>query len=574
MAIRERHAIFGALVLGLTLGSGCYAGVGDFGKDGAGQDGGENDSDGEDPDGEGPDLGDPAEMPAPTTRFFRLTHQQWENTVQDLFGFSEPTGLSSEFRADPFVGGFLFDNNALSLEVDQALWQGYQRAAVDVAQMVVADPALVAALAPDTGDEATRRTEFIRSFGRRAFRRPLTDAQVSELEALFDAGTSLYEETAGFEAGMRLVLEAMLQSPWFLYRVEPSEEVDGQVIRLDSFEIASRLSFFLWNSMPDDELLDLAEAGQLGDPVVVEEQARRMLDSDKAVEVVEHFHHQLLHVEKFTQAAPSPAFYPDAPEDLGQLAVQEHDLFLEHSIFGQDGSWRDLLTSTETFVNDDLAAIYGVEGTFGEEFTRVDLPANERRGIFTQVGFLAANATSVNPDPIHRGAYLAATIACHTIAAPPDNVPPVPEPEPDATNRETVVAHTEAPGTECLGCHKPLINPYGFPFEGYDSTGAFRTVDNGQPVDASATVILGSGNTVEVNDAVELAEAMAADERVHSCYMEHWMEFAMGRPYDELDAPLVDRLSVDSLDDIGIKDLLIEFTKSRPFLTRSIEEIQ
>lgn len=574
MAILERHAIFGALVLGLSLGSGCYSGVGDSNGGDGGMSGGDaGDSDG-DPDGEGPDLGPAEEMPAPTTRFFRLTHQQWENTVQDLLGLPQPTGLSSEFRADPFVGGFLFDNNALSLEVDQALWQGYQRAAVEVAQMVVSDPALVASLAPDTGDEATRRTEFIRSFGRRAFRRPLTDAQVSDFEAIFDGGRTLYEDTAGFEAGMRLTLEAMLQSPMFLYRVEPSEEVDGEIIRLDSFEVASRLSYFLWNSMPDDELLDVAEAGQLGDPAVVEEQARRMLDSHRAVAVVEHFHHQLLEVEKFTLAAPSPAFYPDAPEDLGELAVQEHDLFLQHSVFDQDGSWTDLLTSTQTFVNDDLAAIYGLAGTFNDEFTLVDLPTDQRRGIFTQIGFLVANATSVNPDPIHRGAYLARTIACHTIAAPPDNVPPVPSPEADATNRETVVAHTEAPGTECLGCHKPLINPFGFPFEGYDSTGAFRTIDNGQPVDSATSVIMASGTTVEVNDAVDLAEAMAADASVHSCYLEHWTEFAMGRPYHEADAALIERLSTDSLDDAAIKDLLIEFTKSRPFLTRSTEEMQ
>lgn len=573
MAIRERHAIFGAMVLGLTLGTGCYSGVGDFGKDGGGQSGGDaGDSDG-DPDGEGPDLGPAAEMPAPTTRFFRLTHQQWENTVQDLFGLPEPTGLSAEFRADPFVGGFLFDNNAMSLEVDQALWQGYQRAAVDVAELVVTDPALVAELAPDTGDEATRAAEFIRSFGLRAYRRPLSDAEVAELQALFEGGKTLYEDTTGFEAGMRLVLEAVLQSPWFLYRAELSQDVDGDIIRLDSYEVASRLSYFLWGSMPDEELLDLAAADQLGDPAVVEEQTRRMLESPKAEAVVERFHHQLLEVEKFTRTAPSPAFYPDAPEDLGELAVQEHDLFMRHTVFDQDGSWRDLLTSTETFVNDDLARIYGVEGSFGDEFTRVDLPASERRGIFTQVGFLVANATSVNPDPIHRGAYLARTIACHTIAAPPDNVPPVPAPEENATNRETVVAHTEAPGTECMGCHKPLINPFGFPFESYDSTGAFRTVDNGQTVDASSTVILGSGS-VEVKDALDLAEAMAGDEQVHQCYLEHWMEFAMGRPYEEMDAPLVERLSTESLDDTSVKELLVELTKSRPFLTRSTEEMQ
>jgi len=572
MAKRERHGIVGALVLGLGLSTGCYSGIqalDDNGGLSGGEDAGEDEGEGEGDDG----LGPVEEMPAPTTRFFRLTHQQWENTVQDLFYLDEPTGLSSELRADPLVGGFMFDNNALSLEVDQALWSGYQRAGVEMAEIAVNDAAILGAIAPDNADEAARAADFIRNFGLRAFRRPLTDAELVDYQDLFDSGASLYTETTGFEAGARLVLEAMLQSPYFLYRVETSEEIAQDVIPLGSWEVASRMSYFLWNSMPDAELFDAAEADELGDAERVETEARRMLDDPKAEAVVQHFHHQVLQVDKFMSVDPSPAFYPDAPEDLGELATQEHDLFLTHTVFGQDGSWRDLLTSTETFVNDDLAALYGLGGSFGEDFERVDLDATERRGLFTQIGFLAANATTVTADPIHRGAFLARVIACHTIAAPPDVVPPLPAPDADATNRQTVVAHTEAAGSTCLACHKPLINPFGFPFENYDSTGAFRTVDNGQTIDAKATVALAEG-TVEVDGALDLASAMAEDERVHQCYMEHWLEFAMGRPYDAMDDPLVERLATDSLDDVGVKELLVSFAISRPFLTRATEEMQ
>lgn len=566
----------GILVLGLAMGSGCYSGVHEFGRDGGGLEGGDGADAGDDADdGAGDDgLGPADEMPPATTRFFRLSHVQWENTVQDLLRLPEPTGLSSELRADPFVGGFIFDNNVLSLEVDQALWAGYQRAAVELAELAVTDPEILAAIAPDEGlDEATRAREFVASFGLRAFRRPLDEAELDDYLALFDRGPELYEDTTGFAAGVRLVLEGMLQSPHFIYRVEDSEEIVGNVIPLDSWEIASRLSYFLWNTMPDDALLAAAAAEELGDVDAVRTQALRMLESPRAQAVVERFHHQLLRVDRFASADPSPAFYPEVPEDLGMLATAEHEAFLRHTVFEGDGSWGDLLTSTETFVNDELAKLYGLEGTFGAELTRVDLDPAERRGLFTQIGFLAANSTSANPDPIHRGVFLAKHIVCHTIAAPPDDIPPIPAPDATQTNREAVEALTEAPGSECVACHSQLINPFGFAFEGYDATGAFRTSDNGKAVDSTATVVLGDGQ-VAVSSALELVEAMAIDAKVHECYARHWLEFAMARPHEDMDDPLTDRLGAESLEDMSVKDLLVELAVSRPFLTRSVEEMQ
>jgi Protein of unknown function (DUF1592)/Protein of unknown function (DUF1588)/Protein of unknown function (DUF1595)/Protein of unknown function (DUF1587)/Protein of unknown function (DUF1585) len=575
MATGQDYGRVGMLVLGLTMGSGCYAGIHDHddgGLDGgdAGEDGGEDA--GED-DGGDDGLGPADEMPAATTRFFRLTHAQWENTVQDLLQLPEPTGLSSEFRADPFVGGFIFDNNAVSLEVDQALWSGYQRAAVAVAELAAGDPTIIAAIAPaDAADEAARAREFVTDFGLRAFRRPLTDEELATYEELFQRGPELYDDTTGFEAGVRLVLEGMLQSPHFLYRVEGSEDIAGDVIPLDSWEIASRLSYFLLNTMPDEALLAAAAADELRDAEAVRTQALRMLETPRAAAVVERFHHQLLQVDRFGNADPSPAFYPDAPEGLGLLATEEHRQFVRHTVFEQDGSWGDLLTSTETFVNGELAKLYGLPGEFGTEFTRVDLDPAERRGLFTQIGFLVANSTSANPDPIHRGVFLAKHIACHGIAAPPDEIPPIPAPDETQTNREAIEALTEVAGSECVGCHSSLINPFGFALEGYDATGAFRTVDNDKPVDSASNVLLGDG-PVPVSNGVELAEALAADAQVHECYAQHWLEFAMARPHEETDTPLTGRLATESLEDLSVKELLVELTVSRPFLTRSAEEM-
>ncbi len=576
MAATQRQVIVGSMLLGLVSSTGCYSGLSEFGNDEGELSGGDAGEDaGEDVGEEGGDdgLGPADELPTPTTRFFRLTHQQWENSVQDLLGLSEPTGFSSEFRADPFEGGFIFDNNAVALEVDQALWSGYQRAAVDVAVMVADDPSIIDFIAPPQADEAARARTFVETFGLRAFRRPLSETEVTDFVALFDRGDELYEDTTGFAAGVRLVLEAILQSPHFLYRVERSEEIVDDVIPLDEWEVASRLSFFLWNTTPDDELLDAAAAGRLDDAEMIREQALRMVDSDKAHDVVRSFHDQLLQVQRFGSANPSPMFYPDAPENLGALATQELGMFLEHVVFGENGSWRDLLISTQTFVNDELAPLYGLSGDFSSEFERVELDPTERRGLFTQIGFLAANSTAVNPDPIHRGVFLAKHILCHQISAPPDDIPPVPAPDPTQTNREAVVALTEIEGSECIGCHKSLINPFGFAYENYDAVGSFRTLDNDRDVDATATVLLGDA-AVPVDDAVDLAEAMAEDTKVHHCYAKHWMEFAMARPHSDNDDPLLDRLADGSLADLSVKDLMVEMATSRPFLTRAAEEIE
>lgn len=513
------------------------------------------------------------ELPAPTTRFFRLTHAQWENTVVDLFYLDEWTGFSSNFRADPLTGGYLFSNSATSLEVDQALWGGYQRAAADVAAMITADQALLAAVLPiDGGDDAARGEAFVREFGRRAFRRPLSEEEVVSYNARFAGASDLYEEVDGFDAGVRLIIETMLQSPNFLYRVEASEEADGDVIALSSFEVASRMSYFFWDSMPDDDLLDLAEDDALTSNAMIEEQARRMLDDPRASDVIESFHDTVFEGEKMENAAPSASIFPNVPETFGELARDEFHHFVDDVVLSRDGGIRELLTSSRAFVNADLATIYGIEGTFGTELEPVELDGSQRRGILTQIGFLAANASSVNPDPIHRGKFLAERIVCAELPAPPDVIPPLPDVSGE-TNRESIEQLTEQPGSSCAGCHSTLINPYGFPFENYDAVGGWRVQDDGFDVDASATITL-DGVEHNVGNALELIDVLAASPSVHSCYLQHWVEFAAGRPAAPEDDPLVTRLGTLSADDdTSVKDLLVALVTSQPFLTRSTEEL-
>jgi len=519
--------------------------------------------------GEGDDLPEGVVLPAPHTRASRLTHAQWERTVQDLFGLDGPTGLSGSFRTDSLPGSSTFDNPGGDLVVDQVLWPSYQSAAADVADMATNDPAILGRIAPDTGNPET----FIRDFGMLAHRRPLTDDEVTEYVNVFETAAGLYGPLDERTSGVRLVLEAMLQSPHFLYRVEQSAERDGRLIPLDGYEIASRLSYALWNSMPDEELFAAAAAGMLSDPEAVATQARRMLDDPRAHDVVVDFHRQLFDVESYAAISPSEMDFPDADPNLGQYAMREHDLFVEEIVFGRDGDYRELLTSSDTFVNEELARIYEVSGTFSaDEFELVSLDETRRRGVFTQVGFLAANATSRLPDPIHRGVFIAERIACVHIESPPDDTP-APAPEPGLTNRGTIELHTEQPGSVCAGCHAQIINPFGWPFENFDAIGMWQTIDNDQPIDPTGSPPI-DGVPTPVENAAQLADVLSDSTYAHECYVRHWIEYALGRPAEPEDQALVADLGLRSRDgELSVKELLVQLVSSRAFLTRSTEEV-
>lgn len=525
------------------------------------------------PDGDG--AGGPgegaADTPAPTSRFPRLTHGQWERSVRDLFRLdADAPTFSTGFRADPSLSGFVFDEDGGRLSVDETLWVAYQRAAAELAAHVTGDPARLARiLPPDGGDEAARARAFVQSMGRRAWRRPLAPDEVDALVAVYEAGRTRYPGVAPFTAGVRLVIEALVQAPAFVYRVERSDRVEGGAIPLDGFEVATRLSYALWGTTPDDALLDRAASGALTRPEVVREEALRLLSDPRATDTVTRFHGQLLDVGGFDGIRPSSAAFPDVPEDLGRRAATAQDLFVR-ALYEEGASWSDLLTSSEAFVDAELARLYGLDGEFGDAFVRVALDPARRRGLFTQIGFLARNATSTDPDPIHRGVFLSKRIACNPLGAPPDDIPPLPAPM-GRTNREVVEDHTEQPGSACARCHEAAINPFGFAFEHYDAVGAWRDTDAGYPVDAAAEPLLG-GQRVVVEDGVALAGALAASDAVHRCYAEHLLEFLHARPKASADAPLVDRVAAMSLDGASIRALILELVTSRAFLTRALPE--
>ena len=529
----------GFCVLASLLLAGCYYGwegpdgkadgggpASDSADDGAGDggDGDDGDDDGDDTDG---DDQPPVEEHEQDSQFPRLSHLQWENTVRDLFELDEITGLSDSFVGDPVAGGF--DNAGAEFEVGATLWADYQNAAEALAEIVIADNAVFDRITPaDTGQDASARgREFVETFGRKVYRRPLTNAEIDELSAVFDSAGSNYDDLDPFAAGVHLTLQAMLQSPYFVYRVVDGEPSDNGRIKLDGYEVASRLSYALWNSMPDPTLFDAAESGALDDADGVREQAARMLLDDKARDTVRDLHRQVLKVDLYLDRSKDPDLYPQFNAGLGPLMQEEAYRFIEDVVFDQGQGYAELLTSTHTFANAELAALYGIaDGPAGNGFERVELDATERSGMLTRLGFLMSRAYQIDPDPIHRGAFISFELLCNEQPPLPDDVSAV-EPDPTKTNRQRVEDHTGT-GTCGAGCHNVLINPAGFAFENYDAIGAWRTIDNGQPVDAAAAFTF-DGEQQEYENAVEFSNIMADSKQAHDCYTRHLLEYMYGR---------------------------------------------
>ncbi len=548
--------------------TGCYVGVDPAAQD-AGDDVGESGTDGADTGTTGDGDGDPA---LDTTRFPRLSHRQWENTVRDLFVLDATTGFSSLFIGDPQSGKF--DNTASDLDVTQTLWSDYQRAAEQVAELVTSSPDLLSRIVPDDlpenqADPSVKAKAWIEQFGARAYRRPLTAEEIETHWQLFSQGVDLYTDLDDFTAGVNLSIQAFLQSPQFLYRIEAGSEPnqDG-LIPLSGYELASKLSYMLWNSMPDAELFAAAGAGELDTSAGVLVQAARLLDDPRAHETIADFHAQLLDHDHYLDLFKSDSVYPEFDSEvMGPAMQRETQAFIDAVVFADEGGFAELLTEPFTYVNADIAWVYGLTDTYGDEFVRADLDASQRSGILTQLGFLASNAYSVDPDPIHRGVRTVRNLLCTPLPNPPDNVPPLPPTMAGTTNRERVDNHT-GEGTCGAGCHSSIINPIGFSFEHYDAIGGWRDLDNGLPIDASGSFAL-DFEVKTFDDAIELGQIAANSPQVHACYVGHLIEYAWARDTGATDQTLIDDLAGRSVaGDLSIRDLLIELTQAQGFLTR------
>jgi len=478
------------------------------------------------------------------TRVQRLTNRQWENAVSDILHFQQPHELSAAFLA-PLAGVTTFDNNERVLFVDPQRFIDFEAGAEAAAAIATGTAEALAALY--TGDDAPG---FVRVFGRRAFRRPLTTDEETKYQNVFARGEQLYG--AGFAQGAALVVRAMLQSPHFLYRTELGPADDP----LSAYELASKLSFWLLGTTPSESLLDAAAAGTLASTEALVSTARQMLEDPRAIAVMRDFHGQLLHVAYLESISKSlPEFDPAINSELGLASNAFFDL-----IFGQNFGLRELLTSKQAYVGPGLAPFYGLKVPAGRLELRDVGPA--RSGYFMQVPFLMLWSSNTQTSPIERGSQLERALLCGPERPSPLNVIPSLPVVANQTTRQRTTQLTASCGATCHS----YIDPLGFAFENFDGLGKQRELDNGQPIDTTGVYPLAEG-VASFADGNELMKVLANSTQVHTCYSKHLTSYALGRDLAESDRPVLESLGKVSQSQ-SLKELIVALVQGPMFRTR------
>jgi mono/diheme cytochrome c family protein len=415
------------------------------------------------------------------------------------------------------------------------------------------------------GQEATCAKQILATLARRAYRRPVTDAEVSVLLNFYTEGRS----NGTFDAGVEKALRAVLISPDFLYRIEadPTTSASNAVSRLNDLELASRLSFLLWSSIPDDELLDAASQGKLKDPAMLERQVRRMLKDDRSSALAANFAGQWLRLRNVTGAFPNDALFPNFSDNLRQDFVKETELFFG-SIVKENRSVVELLTADYTFLNETLAKFYGIPTIHGNEFRRVTLTDPNRFGLLGKASFLTVTSYPNRTSPVGRGKWILENILGAPPPPKPANVPDLPE---NGTSgkphsmRELMVQHRANPA--CAGCHSRM-DPLGFALENFDAVGRWRTIaESGEKIDASGLLPDGS----KFSGPAELRTMLAKNrEQFVTVVAEKLLVYALGRGLEYQDAPAIRQMVRRSeATDYNFDSLLLGLVKSTPFTMRS-----
>jgi hypothetical protein len=417
-------------------------------------------------------------------------------------------------------------------------------------------------------EERQCATAILSKLARRAYRRPVTDSDMSGLLRFYDEGRRT-NGIGGFEAGIEMALRAMLASPKFVFRVErdPAGIAAGRVYALNDLELASRLSFFIWSSIPDEELLAVAEARRLRDPKTLARQIQRMLADSKSQALVENFAGQWLHIRNLRSATPDKNDFPNFDHTLRQAFERELELFVG-SIIREKRSVLELLTADYTFVNERLALHYGIPNIYGSHFRRVSVDET-RRGLLGKGGILLVTSHADRTSPVVRGKWILDNLVGSPPPAPPPEVPALPDAPGGTplTMRARMEQHRANPA--CANCHK-LMDPLGLALENFDAVGAWRTEDNGEPVDTSGQ--LADGTTI--NGAIDLREALLKRPDVLvSTVAEKLLTYALGRGLEPEDMPAVREIVRQAeRDNYRFVSLIEGVVNSTPFRMRKAEE--
>ncbi len=420
-------------------------------------------------------------------------------------------------------------------------------------------------------EDAACAVTLYEAFAERAFRRPLTDDERAWLSESWAA----LPPAASLALRLETIAELILQAPQFLYLYTEGAP-SGAVNVLNGHERAQRLSYFLWDSLPDAALLAAAEGGELDTSAGMRAQAERMLADERAKPVLRSFLAEWLELDgaailpSLEDTPKNAQLFPDFDDVLRRSMRREVEMFMDHVMFEEDGSLDALFSSTRAYVNAPLAKLYGVTGpASADEWAWVDLDPTERAGMLTRAGFLAVHATQNVTSPIRRGVYMLTEVLCVDLPSPPANVDntPVEATEGDAESvREATLRRTS--GASCAGCHTE-INELGFAFEHYDAVGTWQDQEGetGSVIDATATLSnAGNGLDGPVNGAIELSARLARSPEVARCVTHKWFEVALRRSPVELDACSIQQIEAKTAEGRSIRELLLAMVESDAFL--------
>jgi hypothetical protein len=508
----------------------------------------------------------------------RLTHSQYNHTVRDLLG--EPSQPADAFPNEDFINGF--KNQADGLGVSPLQAEAYSRAAERLALAAFrgGDHRRLIPRAPASPTDADGAAEFVRQFGLKAFRRPLNDDETRRYTGLFLEEASRAQD---FHAGASVVVEAMLQSPHFLFRVERGAGGPGA-----PYEVASRLSYFLWDTMPDDALLHRAGLGELATAAQVEAEARRMLDDPRARAAFDEFLAQWMRFDRVREATRDRRRFREFNGELAAAMVEETRRLFHHLVW-EDRDFREFFTAGYTFVNADLARLYGLPEP-AEDFARVDYPPDSgRSGVLGHGSFLVLTSKPAETSPTARGLFIRNQFLAQQIPPPPAGVntvlPAVTEDAP-LTNRQRLDIHLNSEA--CAGCHR-LIDPIGLGFEQYDAIGVFRETmvlqfpgPRGEPARARRPItrelaVDTSGSIEGQEDSAfttprELGRLLAESKTCQRAIVKQVFRYAFGRQETPNDQPVIDELLV-KFRDSGFRfcELIVALVTSDLFLQKGSE---
>ncbi|MGV3623523.1 MAG: DUF1592 domain-containing protein [Archangium sp.] len=502
------------------------------------------------------------DSPTPgTAPLRRLSHEEYRNIITDLFGDEALSrNVTKDFISDPISLGFT--NSARFLDVKLVMAQEYMKAAEALAARSVTS-ANLPTIAPchATGDEACARA-VIDTVVHKLYRRALTTDEVNKYLAIYRQGRM----NTNFATGVEWMLLAAFQSPNFLYRPEVEGSLEQRAVA--PYELANRLSFFLWRSMPDEALLTAAETGKLVTRADVEREARRMLTDEKADRVFEFFE-QWLDIDELPSMARNPTAFPGLSPTLANELREEARQYVKHTVLEDGVSLQEFLTAQYTWVNGSLANHYNLSGVTGSQYQKVSWTSGKRGGLFMLSGSLVSHDKQTRTSIVNRGLRVRTLLLCQTVPSPPDDVPlslgPI---DATASQGDRLAAHRT--NASCAGCHS-LLDPLGEPFETIDAVGRERTIDEGgHTIKTEGSIV----NTTTVNgkvaDGMDLMNKLAAAPEVQECFVRQLFRFGNGRI--EEDADLCSRqraLESFTNSDFNVKELFVAMTQTDDFLFKA-----